>query len=59
MRERGRSTTGIASLPHVKLVPNAIVSFAGLGQRGVHFEVWTFSRSSGQVVICWKNADSS
>ena len=47
MREQGRSKTGIASLPHVKLAPmsapgaagerqehlDAIVSFAGAGQR--------------------------
>ena len=52
MREQGRSKTGVASLPHVKLSPmsahgptgqrqqhlDAIVSFAGAGQRRRMFQ---------------------
>ena len=58
MREQGRSKTGIASLPHVKLSPvsapgptgnrqehlDAIVSFAGAGQRRRGLDIL---RSSG------------
>ena len=53
MRERGRSKTGIASQPHVKLAPmsapgstgqrqehmDAVISFAGAGQRGRLFRL--------------------
>ena len=59
--EGGRSKTGISSLLHVKLPPmsaprppterqehlDAIVSFAGAGQRRRLFRALTFSRSSG------------
>ena len=72
MREQGRSKTGIASLPHVKLSPmsapgptgerqehlDAIVSFAGAGQRRRLFRVLTFSRSSGPRETCRKSAAS-
>ena len=53
VREQGRSKTGVASLPHVKLAPNsgpeptgegkehldAVVAFAGVGQRRRLFTV--------------------
>ena len=72
MREQGRSKTGVASLPHVKLAPvsapsptserqkhlDAIISFAGAGQRRRLSEDLTFSQLSGRQAICRKNADS-
>ena len=65
MREQGRSRTGIASLPHVKLSPmsalgptgerqehlDAIVSFSGAGQRRRLF------RELDVVTIKWATGD--
>ena len=70
MREQGRTRTGIASLQHVKLSPmsapgptgerqehlDAIVCFAGAGQRRRCFGSSTFSQSSGLQETCRQNA---
>ena len=72
MSEQGRTRTGIASLPHIKLslmsAPgptcerqehlDAVVSFAGAGQRRCLFQALTFSRSSGPLETHRKSAAS-
>ena len=49
-REQGRSKTGIASLPHVKLAPMSapVISFAGAGQRRCLF------RALDILTITWR-----
>ena len=71
-RGQGRTRTGVASLLHVKLSfvsapgptderqehADAVVSFAGAGQRRRLFWGSTFSQSSGRQETCRKNAAS-
>ena len=70
-REQGRSKTGTASLPHVKMLPMSALGptgerqertrtspSQGLARGAACSRVLTFSRSSGPHEICRKNAAS-
>ena len=72
-KQPGRSNTGIGSLPHVNLAPmsapepmgerqshlDAIIAFAGGGQKEDYSESSTFSQSSGLQEISQKNTNFS